>query len=49
MRLGRFIESLAVVVMRPDDLVEFNRITYASPSAISSWGEDSLGGRGVID
>lgn len=42
MRLGNFIESLAVVVMRPDDLVEFNRSIYASPSAIASWASESL-------
>lgn len=42
MRLGSFIESLAVVVMRPDDLVEFNRSIYASPSAIASWASESL-------
>jgi SAM-dependent methyltransferase len=28
-RLGRFISSLALMVMRPDDLVEFSRQTYA--------------------
>ncbi|MFH0845430.1 MAG: class I SAM-dependent methyltransferase [Pseudomonadota bacterium] len=33
-RLGRFINSLAVVVMRPDDLVEFGRQTYAHPESV---------------
>ena len=47
MRLGSFIESLAVVVMRPDDLVEFNRRIYASPSAISTWGAESLLAEGL--
>ena len=47
MQLGRFIESLAVVVMRPADLVEFNRLTYASPSTISAWGEDSTVAAGL--
>jgi hypothetical protein len=46
-QLGRFIESLAVVVMRPADLVEFNRLTYASPSTISAWGEDSTVAAGL--
>ena len=30
LRLGAFIQSLAVVVMRPDDLVEFSRQSYKS-------------------
>jgi SAM-dependent methyltransferase len=47
MRLGSFIESLAVVVMRPDDLVEFNRSIYASPSAIASWGSESFLAEGL--
>lgn len=47
MRLGRFIESLAVVVMRPADLVEFNRTTYASSSVISAWGAGSLVAEGL--
>ncbi|MBW1887914.1 MAG: hypothetical protein JRI52_06130, partial [Deltaproteobacteria bacterium] len=35
-RLGRFINSLAVVVMRPDDLVEFGRQTYANPESVEN-------------
>jgi len=35
-RLGRFINSLAVVVMRPDDLVEFGRQTYADPESVEN-------------
>lgn len=27
-RLGRFIQSLSIMVMRPDDLVELGRQTY---------------------
>lgn len=41
-RLGRFIESLTVVVMRPDDLMEYSRRQYSGPEALSEWGEDSL-------
>lgn len=38
-RLGRFIQSLPVVVMRPDDLVEFSRQTYAKPTNVKNWSE----------
>ena len=46
-RLGSFIQSLSLVVMRPDDLVEFNRGSYAIPAAIASWGDDSLLDQGL--
>lgn len=41
-RVGRFVQSLAVMVMRPRDLVEFNRHAYSSPSSVSGWAEDGL-------
>ena len=41
-RLGRFIQSLAVMVMKPDDLVEFNRQTYARQKSVESWGREDL-------
>jgi SAM-dependent methyltransferase len=46
-KLGRFIQSLSLVVMRPADLVEFNRRRYANPAAIASWGDESLLGQGL--
>lgn len=36
-RLGRFIQSLPVVVMRPNDLTEFGRQTYAKSEDVESW------------
>jgi SAM-dependent methyltransferase len=39
---GRFIQSLAVVVMKPRDLVEFTRRTYACPSDIEDWSRADL-------
>jgi SAM-dependent methyltransferase len=42
LRLGAFIQSLSVVVMRPDDLVEFSRQTYARPHNIEAWAEDEI-------
>ena len=49
LRLGAFIQSLPVVVMRPDDLVEFSRQTYARPHNVESWAEDSLVDSGLSD
>lgn len=40
--LGSFIQSLPVVIMKPDHLVEFSRQSYAKPNSIESWSEDSL-------
>lgn len=42
MRFGRFIQSLAIMVMRPDDLIAFSRQTYAIPEAVNIWGRDDL-------
>jgi SAM-dependent methyltransferase len=42
LRLGAFVQSLPVVVMRPDDLVEFSRQTYAKPHDVESWAEDAF-------
>jgi len=39
-RLGRLIQSLAVVVMRPDDLLEFNRRLYTETRTIDYWAHD---------
>ncbi len=41
-QLGSFIQALPVVVMRPDDLVEFSRQTYARPDDVASWSEDAI-------
>src|SRR5450759_704073 len=42
LQLGSFVQSLPVVVMRPDDLVEFSRQSYAKPTDVESWAEDAL-------
>jgi SAM-dependent methyltransferase len=36
-RFGRFVQSLAVAVMRPEDLVEYSRLAYANPAALEFW------------
>ena len=42
LRLGTFVQSLALMVMRPDDLVEFSRQTYARPHNVEAWAEDEV-------
>ena len=46
-RLGKFVQSLAVMVMRPDDLVEFGRQMYTRPHNVASWGRPGLVDRGL--
>ena len=41
-RTGRFIQSLAVVVMKPRDLIEFTRLTYAHPRDLQGWADRDL-------
>ncbi len=41
-RAGRFIRSLSVMVMRPSDLIEFNRRAYSKPQSVEGWAEDKL-------
>jgi len=42
LRLGAFIQTLPVAVMKPDDLVEFSRRSYARPHDVQSWADDGL-------
>jgi SAM-dependent methyltransferase len=41
-RIGRFIQSFAVMVMRPDDLVGFSRQTYASRRMVEDYCREDL-------
>ncbi len=41
-RLGRFIQSLALMVMKPRDLLDFTRSAYSTPESIAGWAEDGL-------
>jgi SAM-dependent methyltransferase len=41
-RLGRFIQSQALMVMRPNDLVEFSRQTYAREKMVEDLGREDL-------
>jgi SAM-dependent methyltransferase len=40
LRLGRFIQSLAIMVMRPDDLVEFSRQDYSTLESLGDWSSE---------
>jgi len=46
-RLGQFVQSLALMVMRPDDLVEYSRKTYAKSKSIEGWGRDDILTKGL--
>lgn len=41
-RAGRFVRSLSIMIMRPDDLIEFNRRAYSRAQSIEGWTEDKL-------
>jgi SAM-dependent methyltransferase len=41
-RLGNFIQSTALIVMHPDDLIEFGRQLYARPINVTSWSRQDL-------
>jgi SAM-dependent methyltransferase len=47
MRLGRFIESMALMLLAPDDLLELNRLRYTRPEAINFWGDQETVARGL--
>lgn len=42
LKIGAFLQTLPVVVMKPDDLIEFSRQTYSRPQNIEAWAEDTL-------
>jgi 2-polyprenyl-3-methyl-5-hydroxy-6-metoxy-1,4-benzoquinol methylase len=48
-RMGAFVQSLAVVVMKPNELIEFSRQSYARPQNISSWVEDDIVDSGLSE
>jgi SAM-dependent methyltransferase len=41
-RLGRFIQDLAIMIMRPHDLMEFSRQSYTKPRSVNAWGQKDL-------
>ena len=49
LRLGAFVQSLPLVVMKPDDLVEFSRQTYEQRYNVEAWTETSFVDSGLND
>jgi len=47
LRIGRLIQSLAVAVMRPDDLVRFSRETYRKSDSLAYWSSDEFNASGL--
>lgn len=41
-RLGAFVQSLAVPLMRPDDLTEFGKLSYSRSTSINEWTGSSV-------
>lgn len=41
-RAGRYVQSLALMVMKPDDLLAFNLDTYSRADSVEAWGRDDL-------
>jgi len=41
-RLGRLLQSLALMVMRPDDSIEFGRRDYGRSASLAAWAKDGL-------
>ena len=46
-RAGNFMQSSSLMVMRPDDLVEFSRQTYAREKNVAGWSSPELLGEGL--
>jgi 2-polyprenyl-3-methyl-5-hydroxy-6-metoxy-1,4-benzoquinol methylase len=46
-RLGEFIRSLAIMVMKPDDLVEFSRHRYSESSVVNALSAEQMISRGL--
>ncbi len=48
-RAGRFVQSLAIMIMRPDDLIEFTRQTYENMASVEGWSEAKLVDAGLSE
>jgi SAM-dependent methyltransferase len=47
LKMAKFLQTLPVVVMKPADLIEFNRQSYSSLADVDGWCEDSLVDQGL--
>jgi len=41
-KIGVFIQSLAVVVMKPNDLISYSQYEYSKFESVKDWGDDRL-------
>ncbi len=48
-KTGRLVQSLALMVMRPDDMIEFTRLSYAGPRSVAGWADDEVVTAGLSD
>lgn len=48
-RFSRFVESLTVTIMKPDDLIEFSRQTYNKPRTIEAFSQKGDVDQGLDD
>lgn len=46
-RIGSFIQSLAVSIMKPSDLTDFSEMSYSKNSSINEWTGEALVKRGM--
>lgn len=46
-KAGKFIHSLGIMVMKPKDLIEFSRMSYAEKSQVGSFCDDKTVARGL--
>lgn len=46
-RLGKFIESLAIMIMTSDTLVDYSRQHYSSISSVETWGAEGSQDKGL--
>ena len=46
-KLGHFVQGLAVIVMRPNDLIEFSRVSYSRAQEVKAWGAKQWLERGL--
>ncbi len=49
LRAGAFLRSMAIMTMRPDDLIRLSRDMYRQPGDVAEWAGDSLVGAGLME
>ena len=47
-RIGRALQSHAIMVMKPDDLIQLGRDIYSRPESVAEWGSKTAVDRGLL-